>query len=176
MSSVSCVSGSTLVNDTCLTHCPPNYVPLNTDVTMCVSNIACPPDTTEVDGMTCQKSYEAAVEGSCARGAQYSPGVCYYPTPCPAPYLENGFNCLKRTIGRVASPPHCSNALFSYDGTECRTLSIYGWFTLFFGMLVFVVIGLLVYHYGLKKIYVTVDTPQKVSHQQQVLVGGKLKK
>jgi hypothetical protein len=150
MSSVTCVSGSILVNDQCLTHCPPNYVVLNTDATLCVNNVACPPDTTEVDGMTCQKSYEPAVNGSCVQGAQYTPGTCYYPTPCPAPYLENGLNCLKRTIARTSSPPHCSNVLFSYDGTECRTLSIYGWFTLFVGMLVFVFIGLMVYNFGVK--------------------------
>jgi len=161
MSGVTCTPGSSLVNDVCLTHCPTNYIPLNTDVTTCVSNIACPPDTTEVDGMTCQKSFEPAVDGSCTQGAQYSPGFCYYPTPCPAPYLENGFNCLKRTVGRVASAPQCASSLFSYNAGECRMLSVYGWFTLFSGALVFVAISLLLYNYGFKKVYVAVETTQK---------------
>lgn len=149
MASVVCSPGSSLINDLCLSHCPPNFITLPSDVTMCVSDIACPEDTTQVDLMTCQKSFEAAVDGSCVRGAQYSPDVCYYPTPCPAPFLENGFNCLKRIMDRTSATPHCSNPLFLFENGQCYTLAMYGWLTLFFGLLVAVAIGrmLFPYHY-----------------------------
>jgi hypothetical protein len=147
MSGVTCISGSTLVGEECLTRCPRNFEILSTDTSMCVSNVACPMDTTEVDGDTCQKSNTPAVDGACSAGqAQLQPGICFYPSPCPAPFLENGIYCLKRKVERVSTSPYCSNSLYSYANGNCSTLSMYAWLIIIFG--VFVVILILVLFYG----------------------------
>jgi hypothetical protein len=148
MPDLTCPSNFTLMNGTCYGQCPPNYIVLNTDTTMCVSHVTCPQDTIEVDGMTCQKSHENAVNGTCTQGAQYSPGICYYPSPCPAPFLESGFNCLKKTIARTEFQPLCANFLLGYQDGECNTLSIYGKMLILF---ILVIVAIWTYQSGFLK-------------------------
>ena len=145
MANIVCVTGSVLLNAQCFSVCPPNFISIPTDHTLCVSNIACPIHTIEVDYINCQKSVEDVLpNGTCSQGAQWAPDLCYYPN-CPAPFLENGFSCTKRSVPRTVSQPYCSNILLSFDGTTCSSLSIYGWLLLFFAIIIIFTIGYTLY-------------------------------
>ena len=139
MGTVVCVGGSVLVGSQCLSVCPPNFVTLLTDVSTCVSTVTCPLHTTEVDQVVCQKSFSSVppylVDGMCAQGTMWAPDRCYYPD-CAAPFVENGFSCLKRTVTRTPSEPFCSSLFFTFDGSSCQSLSIFSWVGLFAGSLV----------------------------------------
>jgi hypothetical protein len=134
MGTVVCVGGSVLVGSQCLSTCPPNFVPLLTDKSTCVSTISCPLYTTEVDQVVCQKSFSSVspylINGICAIGTMWAPERCYYPD-CSAPFIENGFSCLKRTLTRTPSEPFCSSLFFTFDGSSCKNLSIFSWVGLF---------------------------------------------
>jgi hypothetical protein len=145
MTNIVCKTGSVLIDEQCFSVCPSNFISIPTDNTLCVSNIACPINTTEVDYINCQKSVENAQNGTCSRGAQWAPDLCYYPN-CPAPFLENGFSCTKRSVPRTVSQPYCSNILLSFDGNTCSSLSLYGWLLLLLAVIVAFGIGYTLYN------------------------------
>jgi len=48
---------------------------------------------------------------------QWQSGMCFI--NCPAPLLENGISCLKKTLERSIVQPHCASSFFWFNGYEC---------------------------------------------------------
>lgn len=145
--SASCPINTTLSVDACYGPCPTTMETNGLYRKLCASKEACPTGTAlDTTGLACEKT--AAGGGIVAKTAQgcdvnyteWTKDYCY--KNCPSTFLENGFDCRKKTVVRESFVPQCS-FLTTFNNGVCE-FDYYG--------IVFVLITIFIakYYYNLK--------------------------
>lgn len=122
-----CPQGQILEQGACWSKCPPQMLPLATDMTQCVVNIPCPPTITRqdvADASVCTKVvFPVNAQEKCTslNFTQWMPGECL--ANCPPGFIDNGSSCFKRTQDRMSSQPTCANSFYMFDGSMCQMSS-----------------------------------------------------
>lgn len=146
--SASCPAGTTLNVDACYGACPTSMESNALYRKLCASKEPCPTGTSlDATGLACEKTVAGngimakTTAGCDANYTEWVKDTCY--KNCPSTFLENGFDCRKKTVVRESFVPQCS-ILTSFNNGVCE-------FDYFGLLLVFLTIFIARYYYTLKK-------------------------
>lgn len=123
--SASCPVNTTLSVDACYGPCPAGMATNALYRKLCASTAECPAGSAvDVTGLACEKTVTGSgivakpEEGGCPVDyTEWSANNCY--KNCPTTFLENGFDCRKKTILRESFVPQCS-MLTSFNNGMCQ--------------------------------------------------------